>query len=116
MMKITKDTMLAYVDGTSMEVVEVLAEGKTDIKAILDANVRAEPQYGMEASHVTNTTRKYQCNADLRYASAIRKLRSANELSTDGAAIRMVLEAGLKALGYKELVDEVVAEREGGEE
>ena len=64
-MKITKDTKLALV-GPKNQVTEVLAEGKQDIADALAQ--RATPRFGMSASHVTNTTRKYQCNADLRYA------------------------------------------------
>ena len=106
-MKITKDTKLAFVVGNQVK--QVVAEGKDDIADALAQ--RAKPHYGAEASHVTNTTRKYQCNADLRYAKAIAKLRKEHDLGTDGAAIRLVLEAGLKALGFKELVAEVEADR-----
>ena len=108
MKKITKSTVLAFVDSNG-KVKEVLAEGREAVEELLAP--RAKPSYGKDASHVTNTTRKYQCNADLRYAKAIAKLRKEHDLSTDGAAIRMVLEAGLKALGFKELVAEVEADR-----
>lgn len=116
-MNITKNTALAFVsiDSITDENAEILAVGKQDVEALLAGSVRAEPAYGMEASHVTNTTRKYQCNADLRYAAAIKKLRTANDFTTDGAAIRMVMEAGLKALGFAELVEEVETEREDAE-
>lgn len=106
-MKITKDAKLALVDGKG-QVKEVLAEGRETITDMLAT--RAKPNYGAGASHVTNTTRKYQCNADLRYAKAIKKLRTEHKLATDGAAIRMLLEAGLVALGFKDLVAEVEAD------
>jgi hypothetical protein len=111
MMKIKKDTMLAFVDAKG-EVTQVLAEGEQVDKLLA---TRARPRYGTDASHVTNTTRKYQCNADLRYAKAIAKLKKEHDLDTDGTAIRMTLEAGLRALGFKQLVDEVVADRAGKE-
>lgn len=113
-MKITNDTILAYVNGNTLEVVDdgILAVGKADINELLNANVRAEPQYGADATHVTNTTRKYQCNAALRYEDAIAKLRTKHDLARDGAAIRMILEAGLRALGFGKMVDEVQAEAE----
>lgn len=106
-MKITKDTALAYVNLKTDEVGEVLAVGPTDVTAVLNANLRAAPAYGMDASHVTNTTRKYQCNASLVYAKAVRELRKARDFGTDGAAIRLILEEGLIAMGYGDLVDEV---------
>jgi hypothetical protein len=106
-------TVLALVDADGA-IKKVLAEGKADIDEALAT--RAKPHYGAGASHVTNTTKKYQCNASLTYAKAIKKLRTEHKLDTDGAAIRLVLEAGLKALGFKELVVEVEAEREESEE
>lgn len=111
-MKISKDAKLALVDGKG-QVTEVLAEGREPITDMLAT--RAKPNYGAGASHVTNTTRKYQCNADLRYAKAIKKLRTEHKLTTDGAAVRMVLEAGLAALGFEELVADVEADRAGEE-
>lgn len=111
-MKLNKDTMLAYVDGGTQEIVQVLATGKADVTELLAGSVRQAPAYGMEATHVTNTTRKYQCNAALAYMGPIAKLRKANGLETDGAAIRLILEAGLKKLGFGEIVAEVAAESE----
>jgi len=95
---------------TTSKETDVKKKKATNAKATKPTK-RAEPAYGMEATHVTNTTRKYQCNAALTYAKAIKKLCKEHELPADGAAIRMVLEAGLKALGFKSLVDEVEAER-----
>lgn len=112
MKKITKDTQLALVNGKG-KVTEVLAEGDA-IGEVLAT--RAKPHYGMDASHVTNSTRKYQTNADLRYAKAIKDLRKEHGLTTDGRAIRMLMEAGLKALGFKALVAEIEADRTGSEE
>lgn len=113
-MKITKNTALAFVNTKTDEVVEILAEGREVITEMLAA--RAKPAYGLNASHVTGSTRKFQTNASLLYAKAVKKLRTEHKLGTDGAAIRMLLEAGLCALGFKELVAEAAAERVGEEE
>lgn len=110
-MKITKSTKLALV-GPKNQITEVLAEGREAVEQLLTP--RAEPKFGMEASHVRRSTRKYQCNAALAFAKPIAKLRKEHGLKTEGKAIRLVLEAGLKALGFEELVEEV--EREVGEE
>lgn len=118
MSKINNNTMLALVSADDHEVKEILAEGSADIKELLAAGVvgRAEPQYGMEASHVTNTTRKYQCNAALAYVEPIKRLRKKMDLGTDGAAIRLIMEAGLRSLGFGQIVDEVAAELEASTE
>lgn len=117
-MKTTNDIALAFVSLSTGIVTDdgLIAVGTADIDAVLNAGVRAEAHYGMEASHVTNTTRKYQCNADLRYAKAIKELRTEGGFETDGAAIRQIMEAGLKALGFAKLVAEVQAERDGEDE
>lgn len=115
-MKTTKDTLLAFVSEKTGEVGVVLAQGTSDIEAVLSAGLRAEPHYGMEASHVTNTTRKYQCNADLRYTGCIKAIRKEFDLGTDGAAIRTIMEAGLKALGFAKVVDEVQADRDAADD
>lgn len=112
MPKLTKNTALAFVNTSTDEVVDILAVGPTDIQTVLSAAQRKAPEYGSDATHVTNTTRKYQCNAALAYEGPIAKLRKANKFATDGAAIRLILEAGLKALGFEDIVEEVEAEKE----
>jgi hypothetical protein len=89
----------------------ILAEG-ADVDKILAGALRAPSQYGEFASHRTNSTRKYQCNASLAYEECIMKLVKKNELEKDGQAIRMIMEAGLKALGFGDIVAEVEALRE----
>lgn len=83
----------------------VLAEG-ADVDTILAPSMRAEPQYGADASHVTNTTRKYQANMYLGYEAAVAKIKKQLGASRDGAAIRAIFEAGLAALGFEALVEE----------
>lgn len=59
---------------------------------------RATPKYGKEASHRTEETRKYQCNAPLSWERLLRDVMKERKLKREGEAIRECLYAGLKAL------------------
>lgn len=92
----------------------ILAEG-ADVDKILAGALRAPSQYGEFASHRTNSTRKYQCNASLAYEECIAMVVKKNDLEKDGQAIRMIMEAGLRAMGFGDIVAEVESLREDGE-
>jgi len=79
---------------------EIILAVDKDVDAVLAGSMRAEPAYGEGASHRTQTTRKYQCNAPLAWEEMIEKVGKKNGLATGGAAIRAVLLAGLEALGF----------------
>lgn len=52
---------------------------------------RAKPHFGREASHRTESTRKYQCNAPIAWERYLK----------NGEAIREALYLGLVKLGHK---------------
>lgn len=90
----------------------IIATGD-DVETILAASMRAPSQYGLLASHRTNSTRKYQVMAAIPYEDCLKVLIAKNELPSEAAAIRIVMEAGLRAMGFGKVVDEVHAEDEG---
>lgn len=59
---------------------------------------RAKPHYGTDATHRTETTRKYQANAPISWEKALRALAKEKGYKREGEAIREALYAGLKAL------------------
>jgi hypothetical protein len=86
----------------------VLAEG-SDVDKVLAGSLRAEPQYGPDASHRTvKGTRKFQCNAPVAFEVCMAKIMRANDFEKEGQAIRLVLAEGLKALGFDVEIDEEV--------
>lgn len=95
---ITSTSFLLLVDSATSDET-VLAVGD-DVSTVLAGSQRAEPQYGPDASHVTNSTRKYQCNAPLAWEPMMRKVKKQIGADTQGAAIREIMRAGLEALGY----------------
>jgi hypothetical protein len=54
-----------------------------------------KPKYGKEASHRTESTRKYQCNAPLTFEAALRAIMKREKFTREGEAIRFALAKGL---------------------
>lgn len=93
----------------------ILAEG-ADVDLVLAGSLRAPSQYGLLASHRTNSTRKYQVMAAIPYEDCLKVLIAKNELPSEAAAIRLCFEAGLRAMGFGRVVDDVHSEGEGEEQ
>lgn len=56
---------------------------------------RKSPEYGKLASHRTESTRKYQCNAPLEWEAAIKALMKSLGAKREADAIRHALGKGL---------------------
>jgi hypothetical protein len=56
---------------------------------------RATPKFGKLASHRTETTRKYQCNAPLEWEALIKALQKSIGAEREADAIRHALAKGL---------------------
>jgi len=53
------------------------------------------PKYGKEASHRTESTRKYQCNGPLEFEKALKAIMKREGFTREGEAIRFALAKGL---------------------
>jgi len=104
-MSTTKTTaptkLLTLIDG---DLEMIIATGE-DVEMILASSMRAPSQYGLLASHRTKLTRKYQVMAAIPYENCLKVLVAKNDLPSEAAATRIVMEAGLRALGFGKVVD-----------